>query len=279
MAKKFKVLYGGECYHPERTVNKNGRLKMMKFPALFFFIELDSGKKMLFDTGYSSIFFEATKKLPFWIYRQITKVKLNSENMSEILSKINIDINEIDYIFISHFHPDHIGNLKAFSNAKFITSKKAYGAVKELKGLKALKKGFLKEHIPDNFEERVIFYEKVFTKQHIEELSEFESVYKLFNEELYAVEIEGHIEGHTGLFFKINEKKIFLIADAVWRSEEYMNLEYLPKIAKLVFNNFKEYALNLNRIHNIYKKYENILIIPSHCEKAYSEVKNYENFI
>lgn len=55
-------------------------------PALSFLIE-DEGKTVLFDTGYSDVFIR------------------NAE-------KMNIDLNQIDYLVFSHGHNDHTGGVK-----------------------------------------------------------------------------------------------------------------------------------------------------------------------
>jgi len=55
-------------------------------PALSFYLE-DGDTKILFDTGYSNAFIK------------------NAE-------KMNIDLNNIDYLVISHGHNDHMGGLK-----------------------------------------------------------------------------------------------------------------------------------------------------------------------
>lgn len=55
-------------------------------PGLSFYIE-DGDTKLLFDTGYSNIFMENAKKM-------------------------NVNLDDIDYLCISHGHNDHTGGLK-----------------------------------------------------------------------------------------------------------------------------------------------------------------------
>lgn len=55
-------------------------------PGLSFYIE-DEGKKILFDTGYSDIYLKNAKSL-------------------------NIDLNNLDYLVLSHGHDDHTGGLQ-----------------------------------------------------------------------------------------------------------------------------------------------------------------------
>ena len=55
-------------------------------PALSYFIECD-GLKVLFDVGYSDAFIQNAKKM-------------------------NIDLNNLDYLVLSHGHNDHVGGLR-----------------------------------------------------------------------------------------------------------------------------------------------------------------------
>lgn len=67
-------------------------------PGLCFLLEAD-GKKILFDTGYSDVFIENSKRM-------------------------GISLAELDYIVISHGHNDHVGGLKHLLNLPFRKSVK-----------------------------------------------------------------------------------------------------------------------------------------------------------
>lgn len=87
------------------------------------------GKKILFDTGLPE----------------------DKSKLQERLKEIKINPNEIDYIFITHFHFDHIGGLVnskgeiVFKNAKIYTSKKEYdGWIKDKKEGNEMQKNVMK---------------------------------------------------------------------------------------------------------------------------------------
>ena len=77
-----------------------------------FLLEAE-GKKALFDTGLN---------------------EKESTGIQDRLKELKISPDEIDYIFITHFHPDHIGGLITkddkiyFPNAKIYVSKDEYDA-------------------------------------------------------------------------------------------------------------------------------------------------------
>lgn len=74
---KLKVLVDNNTFIDEYYLGE---------PGLSFYIE-ESGKRILFDTGYSDAF--------------ITNAK-----------KMNIDLNNLDYVVLSHGHNDHTGGLR-----------------------------------------------------------------------------------------------------------------------------------------------------------------------
>lgn len=81
--------------------------------SLSVFLLEAEGKKALFDTGLN---------------------EKESTGLPDRLKELKISSEEIDYIFITHFHPDHIGGLITkddkiyFENAKIYVSKDEYDA-------------------------------------------------------------------------------------------------------------------------------------------------------
>ena len=57
--------------------------------------------------------------------REETLFYLPEKDADEILRENNINPDEIQYIIISHFHPDHYGSLKKFPKAVIICSREA----------------------------------------------------------------------------------------------------------------------------------------------------------
>ncbi|MDO5440296.1 MAG: MBL fold metallo-hydrolase [Erysipelotrichaceae bacterium] len=74
---KLKVLVDNNTFIDEYFVGE---------PGLSFYIE-DKGKRILFDTGYSDVYLKNAQKM-------------------------NIDLNNIDYLVLSHGHNDHTGGLR-----------------------------------------------------------------------------------------------------------------------------------------------------------------------
>lgn len=279
MIEHFTIHQGGYCTHPEFIVHPNVSIRSnlsFVFPALFFVLKHKEKGYILVDTGYSPDFFKYTKKWPFWVYGKTTPATLpEGQYVVSQLNNMGIRPDEISYIFISHFHADHIAALKEFSRATFICSRKGYEFVKNKRGIAALKSAFIPDMLPLDFEERTIFIEdtcilKKATSQHVKTLiEEKETVYDIFGDGfLLSVDLSGHAFGQFGLFFYFEENPIFLVSDSCWTSYAVKNLIFPHKLAKLIKPDFSLYIKNFSIVNLIWNKHRDIVLIPSHCQDA-----------
>src|SRR6187549_2200647 len=78
---KINILHAGYCTSPEHLAIQGGRWKTIHFPAMFVLLRHPKFGPMLFDTGYSYRFFDETKKFPKRLYRFMTPVFLEEEEL------------------------------------------------------------------------------------------------------------------------------------------------------------------------------------------------------
>lgn len=279
MTIKFDIFQAGYCKNQANVVLKDEKKVEMKLPAIFACIKHQTHGYILFDTGYAERFFEETKSLPYSIYAKITPVFLvPGESAVEQLKTKGLKPQDISYVFISHFHADHIAGLKDFPNSQFICSEAGYDSIKKKTGISALKSGFIPGLMPSDFESRVIFIEdcKIYelaendaSKEQTELIHTYAKVYDVFGDQtLLSVDLSGHAAGQFGLFFKADQQYVFLVADAVWRSRSYREKVYPKSIAKLIMSDSKQYKKNVDTLHEFHKKAPNVFIVPSHCEEV-----------
>lgn len=269
---KAKVYITGSCKSYKNIALSSEKLQKTNFLALSVYFEvLFRGKilNVLFDSGYSKHFFNATAKFPNKLYALITPVKLK-KSLKELLE---IDgINKIDYIFISHFHADHIGGLLDFKDSFFVSSKSGFKNLFNKNNLLALKNGFLKELIPDDFLEKLVDIESL-TKVKNELFDEFLwlDVFRIFR-------LDGHAKAQFGLAFKCDDLEVLLVSDAVWDIKSIEENIKPSKIANLLFDDSKKFYETLEKLQIFSKQNPNVLIVPSHCESSINKlVKGLKN--
>jgi glyoxylase-like metal-dependent hydrolase (beta-lactamase superfamily II) len=275
MSLNIDFFTAGYCTHPEAVVIRGGKWRETKFPSIFAVISHPDVGIILFDTGYSSRFFEETRDLPLRLYALVTPVYFQPEDSAiDRLQRVGIAAADVKYIIISHFHADHVGGLQDFPNAQFICFKSAYTAVKDRQGWRALTAGFLPGLLPTDFDRRSIFVEDLAIGSLPVEYAPFETGYDLFGDRsLLAVELPGHATGQLGLFLVDKSgRQYFLIADACWLSRAYQEFVRPHPITKLLFANDREYVDTLAKIHQLHKLNPDLKIVPTHCAKTWDEL-------
>ncbi len=259
--------YAGFCLAKEKHSIKDGANKMIKYHALFGLIQHPEKGYILFDTGYTYRFFDATRKFPSKIYALITKVSINKQDeIKNQMIRNGIRPEEINHILLSHFHADHTGGLIDFPNAKIYCTKKAWMHTQGLSQLFSFSKGVLKKQHPENMADRIQFIEVISSKTTHPILG---VEYDIFNDQsILAYDLPGHAAGQFGIRLKTNKKNYFLIADACWLSASYRNNIYPHPIVKLFFHSWKDFKQTLSKLNKFHRLHPEELIVPTHCKQT-----------
>lgn len=227
---------------------------------------------MLFDVGYSDNFFKASDHFPYKFYQMATPVTVEA-TLVDLLRRDNIDPADIKYVFISHFHADHISAIDDFPKATIITSQAAYDYSKAVQGFKAVRKGILPQLM-------TLFKNRKF--QFIEDKQKIKGHKKLFNfithdvfgdGAVVATSLPGHARGQHGLYLDdTNKKKIFLVADATWLLPS-LAADSLPlPIIAMVSDNHPQYIKTFHRLHDFYHDNRDVQLVPCHCQETFDKV-------
>ncbi|MBP1993227.1 MBL fold metallo-hydrolase [Paenibacillus eucommiae] len=269
---KLQLFEAGYCKHPEWVTMQGGSLKAYRIPAIFACIEHPEAGYILFDTGYAGRFLQATDRLPNRLYRWITPVSFQEgDSAAQRLLARGILPEQIGKIIISHFHADHIAGLRDFPAAELHYAPNAYEAVRHLSGLPALRRAFLPELLPENFEER----SRPLREEQEVELPlnvPFTSANDILGDgSLLAVDLPGHADGQIGLFLSTERHQYLLCADAAWSSRAYR--EKLPpnKLASLIMPDSEAYADSFQRLVILHERYPDLRIVPSHCPEVWAD--------
>lgn len=277
-----KLLTGGSCGQLEKISNVKKPFRHVQFPAHFFLIQHQKKGYILVDTGYSEHFLKATNTYPYSIYAKITPIQFQKQDSAiEQLKKLGIEKEDVTFIFISHFHADHVSGLRDFPNATYICSKKAYEFVKNRQGIKALKHGFIPSLLPEDFEERVEYIEERFyqqkenEKEYIKDLSPDKRLYDVLGDgSLLAMDLSGHAIGQFGLYFETEHVNVWWIADAVWDSDAYKQKQLPSRISKLIIDDYQNFINTMKHIHHYHQRHKEIFIVPGHCRTVKAEWDN-----
>jgi glyoxylase-like metal-dependent hydrolase (beta-lactamase superfamily II) len=275
---KTTILHAGYCTCPEHIAIRGGARAHIRFPAMFALLEHPRHGAMLFDTGYSYRFFDATRKLPYSLYRHATPVTLNESDLAiNQLSTFDIRPRDITRIFISHFHADHVAALADFDRARYVYLPHAYDNVRFTHGLGAVRRAYLPSLIPSDFDTRAAPVDMAQSVPLPPEYAPFTRGYDLLGDEsLLAVELPGHAHGQMGLFVRDERQTYFFVADAAWQGRSIRENRPPHPIANLLFPDPKAYRETLGALHSFNQLHPSVKVIPSHCEETLSSLSNPE---
>lgn len=261
MIESFHWINTGYTTGYERIAKGKGSWKKVKFPANVGVLKDDQLGYMLFDTGYGSSFNKATSKWPFILYRWITPVYYKEENgIVAQLQKLGIEKDEIKFIILSHMHADHKGALKEFPEAKIICSRGSIDVLNN-SNFKLLRNGILPHFLPDDLDKRTIILEDL----NASTFYPFTKSWELFDGLIKVIDLPGHAKGQFGLIFQYAGQQLFLVADAAWYTSAISNQQLPASIVSCIVDDWQEYRLTINKLHNFNKENPHIIMIPTHC--------------
>ena len=258
----------GYCTCPEHLARGRGPWRSIRFPALFALIEHPRLGRLLYDTGYSTLFFRATQRWPYRLYRHLTPVTLREEEaaVSQLAAR-GLRPADIDHVLISHFHADHVSALGDFPKARYHFFPEAYAHVRGRRGLRALAAAHLPDLMPHDFDGRAAPLGQ--PRPLPPEYAPFtEGVDLAGDERLWAVRLPGHAVGQMGLLARTGAGVYVLVADACWHSGAFRDNHPPHPLANLIFADPAAYRHTLGRLHLFHQRAPGVVVIPSHCDEA-----------
>ncbi len=264
---EWRLFEVGHCLHLECGAVRGGRWRVCEFPSLVGLLKHPSRGWVLFDTGYSQRFLDATARLPGAMYRWVTPVRFESGKALAIqLRAAGIDPREIGGIVLSHFHADHVAGVLDFPGAPIFCSRAGWEAMRSRGRLAALRVGLLPELAPPPLAQRARFFEDAPRLAATTADGGF-ARYDLFGDgSLAAVELPGHSAGHFGVqFASADDREVMLIGDASWSTRAIRENRPPPAWATGWLGNTRIYRETLRRLHVLSTSVPGLQLVPSHC--------------
>ncbi|MBW7477210.1 MBL fold metallo-hydrolase [Paenibacillus oenotherae] len=272
---QLTLFSAGYCKQLEAISIRGGKWRSMAFPAIFGCIEHPYWGLILFDTGYSSHFFRASDAFPYRLYRWTTPVTY-SEGQSALhqLKQRGYRAEDIRYIFLSHFHADHVGGLRDFPNARIICSAAAYESVAGLQGFAAVKKAFLPDLMPDDIKDRLTLLGPSALCSLPASLAPFTHGYDVMGDgSLLAIDLPGHAVGQLGLYMVDRHGAAYLLgADASWSARAIRESRLPHPIAFALFDS-SAYKETFRKLEELHHNQPRLQMIFSHCHEAWERCR------
>jgi len=233
----------GYCVNNLGLVFRGHGKEKRDFGAGVFLMEHREHGYILFDTGYTTDIYHCG--IVGKLYNLFNPTHVTREDMiDQQLMVDGIAPDEIRYIILSHLHPDHIGGLSQFPNAKIIISAKVYERYKA----PHMRDLFIRQFIPEFFENNIIVLDD---RQLNSTQSQFFSAYDMFGDgSILITNMDGHAYGQIGALVN---NRIFLAADTCWGVDlidKIPQMKYIPSKIQDDYSEYKTVGRTLARMRD-----------------------------
>jgi glyoxylase-like metal-dependent hydrolase (beta-lactamase superfamily II) len=262
----------GYCDAWEHHVLRGGARRRFDCHALVAMLCHPRHGWLLWDAGYAPRLLDATRRLPFALYRRMTPLHLRPElAVVAQLGRWGLKPGDIRRVIISHFHADHIAGLRDFPQAELIAARAAYQDVANRRGLRALQRGFIPALLPDDFEARATLLPP-FSGAPLPALG---PTHDLFGDgALQLVELPGHARGQIGMLVQSEHGRILLAADGSWLTRAIRERRPPHRITHLFVDDPRAVRDTIERLHAFSQACPDVRIVPTHCPEAFArEIK------
>jgi len=272
------LLDTGFCLAWEHHLMQGGRRRQIACHSVAALLCHPQHGWLLWDTGYAPRLLDATRHLPFSIYRYATPLHLQPElAVAAQLGQWKLKPDDIRRVIISHFHADHIAGLRDFPQAELIASRPAYDDVAGRRGLNALQRAFIPACLPDDCCRRATLLAS-FDGPALPALG---PSCDLFGDgSLLLVPLPGHARGQIGLLAHTGRGRILFAADGCWLRQSLRERHPPARITHLFVDDPQAVCTTIERLHDFTQACPDVVIVPSHCPEAFAqEVEAYHETV
>lgn len=254
----------GKTHHRPSAMFRGASREIREFPAGVFLYQHHSGRSVLFDTGYAPQTLEpsvaqgvrtlADAGFKGRAYAMLLPpVVADSETIDQKLSEAGIDSKTITDVVLSHLHPDHIGGVQFFPQARFVISEPMAKSLTNSQ----LREGVFTELLPEWFGSNLLILdESALSSTRCGSLEG----YDLFGDGLFViVSLPGHARGHQGVLV---EGRFLLAGDAAWGRDFIGQMGPMKPVPRLIQHDVEHYVATARQL--VALEGEGITVLLSH---------------
>ncbi|WP_363797893.1 MBL fold metallo-hydrolase [Lysobacter firmicutimachus] len=258
---------GYSCASPRHLGLGGG--PVLRFPAGWALIEHPRHGAVLFDCGYGAAARAAMRRGLRRIYRHVIHAcSAAHTDAASLLQQRGLRCADIGTVVLSHFHPDHIGGLAPFANARFVVHAEAWRQVRRGGWFGLLHAQIWKELLPADFAARLQCLDERGARALDGDLAGLGLGWDLFDDGSVAVvSLPGHARGQIGLALRTVEgERALLVADAFWRREQLQREVELPWLTRwLAVDDGAAYRDTVRKLVRFQREHPQAWVIPAHC--------------
>lgn len=264
---RYHVLDTGYCLASEHHIMEGGARRKVNCHSIVALLRHPERGWFLWDAGYAPRMLEATRRLPYRLYRLATPLSLEAGlAVAAQLPHYGLTPSEISMVVISHFHADHIAGLHDFPNSRLVATKAAYDSVRGRHGVSALLRAFIPSLLPADFESRATLVAD-FAGPSLPGLG---PTHDLFGDgSALLVELPGHAKGQVGMLANTERGPVLFAADGCWLTRQVREQRPPHPITNLFVDDPQAVRSTIEGLHTFMLARPEVAIVPTHCPEAF----------